>query len=485
MNTRTKSSATFYRRIVQAKDNKLVVYLVTRYMTYFIKFLTSLLLANKLGPTNYGIWGYILLLISYFGMINFGLSNSMNIILVQNRDNNNVQNEYIKNDMLLVTILGCFIMTLLLVYVCTGMSWFSKYTISYEFLIICIIAILAHFNTNLVNISRVKNDFYRIAFNQSIIPILSFICVLFFDDRSLLMALLLTSLIGNSVSLFVFLYHKSFSFSGNISKEKCKQIVSKGWWLFIYNLFFYLILVSTRTLITRFYSIEDFGFFSFSFTLGDAVLLLFQAVSNVVFPKVLAKLGDKGANKKNTIKLIDSTYVMAAYFAVLFVCCLFPVILLLFPEYQSCNVCMSLVAITMALYTNSYAYTSYLMINNKERLLAGVALFCLAVNVLLALLIINVLKMPYSYVILSTMISYCLFYVLCAKFVQRIAKEKISVLNWRLHIPTLCALILTVSGLGKYVFVALLFFVIVNQQNVKSFFSFVRAIWKDYRIINV
>lgn len=454
-------------------------------MTYFIQFLTSLLLANKLGPTNYGIWGFILLLISYFNMINFGLSNSMNVILVQNRENNSVQNEYIKNDMFLVTILGCFIMTLLLVYVCTGMSWFSKYTISYEFLIICIIAVMAHFNTNLTIISRVKNDFYRIAFYQSIIPILSFICVLFFDDRNLLMALLLTYLTGNSVSLFVFLYRKSFSFSGNISKEKCNQILSKGWWLFIYNLFFYLILVSTRTLISRFYSIEDFGFFSFSFTLGDAVLLLFQAAANVVFPKVLAKLGDKGGSKKKTIKLIDSTYVMAVYFAVLFVCCLFPVILLLFPEYQSCNICMSLVAITMALYTNSYAYTSYLMTNNKERLLAGIALFCLAVNVLLALLIINVLELPYSYVILSTMISYYMFYVLCAKFVQRIAKEKISVFNWRLHIPTICALILIVTGLSKYVFVALLFYVIVNRQNFKSLISFVRNIWKDYRIINV
>lgn len=485
MNTGTKSSSKFFRYIVQAKDNKLVVYLVTRYMTYFIQFLTSLLLANKLGPTNYGIWGFILLLISYFNMINFGLSNSMNVILVQNRENNSVQNEYIKNDMFLVTILGCFIMTLLLVYVCTGMSWFSKYTISYEFLIICIIAVMAHFNTNLTIISRVKNDFYRIAFYQSIIPILSFICVLFFDDRNLLMALLLTYLTGNSVSLFVFLYRKSFSFSGNISKEKCNQILSKGWWLFIYNLFFYLILVSTRTLISRFYSIEDFGFFSFSFTLGDAVLLLFQAAANVVFPKVLAKLGDKGGSKKKTIKLIDSTYVMAVYFAVLFVCCLFPVILLLFPEYQSCNICMSLVAITMALYTNSYAYTSYLMTNNKERLLAGIALFCLAVNVLLALLIINVLELPYSYVILSTMISYYMFYVLCAKFVQRIAKEKISVFNWRLHIPTICALILIVTGLSKYVFVALLFYVIVNRQNFKSLISFVRNIWKDYRIINV
>ena len=58
------------------------------------------------------------------------------------------------------------------------MNWFSRYSLTYEFFIICIIAILTHFDNNFTNIFRVKNDFYRIAFCQSCTPFLLFICTL-------------------------------------------------------------------------------------------------------------------------------------------------------------------------------------------------------------------------------------------------------------------------------------------------------------------
>lgn len=478
-------SPRFYRYIKQAKDNNLVVYLVTRYLTYFIQFLTSLLLANKLGPTNYGIWGFMVLLMSYFSIANFGLGNAMNVLLVQNRDDEYKQNEYIKNDMFLVSVLGCVIVLIMLVYWSSGMSWFSRYTLSYEFFVICIIAILSQFNSNFINIWRVKNDFYRIAFNQSVLPLLYFFCTILFDDRNLLLALLYTSLIGNLLSIIVFTYNKPFAFTGRISREKCTHILSKGWWLFIYNLFFYLILVSTRTLISKFYSVEDFGRFTFSFTMGDAVLLLFQSAANIVFPKVLAKLGKGENNKCKTIKMIDNTYVTVVYFAVLVVCCLFPVILLLFPEYKTCAACMSIIAITMAVYTNVYAYTSYLITNNKERLLVLISFICLTTNVITAVVFIKVLYLPYTFIILSTLVSYYLFYVLCALAVQKDSREKLKVFNWRLHLPALLAVILSVFGLTTFLFLALLIFIVVNWRSYKGLITLVSTIWKDYRIINV
>lgn len=473
------------RYLLQAKDNKLVVYLVTRYLTYFIKFLTSLLLANKLGPTDYGIWGFILLLISYFSVANFGLSNSMSVILVQNKDDENRQGEFIKNDFFLIGVLGGLIGIIMFVYYLFGEDWFERYSITYEFLIICIIAIFGHFNTNCTSICRVKNDFYRIAFNQSIVPLLLFVCTLVFDGKVLLYSLLYSTLLGNILSAIVFLYHKPFVITGKLSKDKSLHIITKGWWLFIYNLFFYLIMISTRTLISKFYSVEDFGFFSFSFTLGDAVLLLFQAVANIAFPKVLAKLGEKQSTKKNVIDYIDNTYVTIVYLAVIFVCCLFPVILLFFPKYSECCTSMSLVAITMAIYTNAYAYTSYLMTNNKEKQLVIFSLISLILNIVLAFIIIKVLELSYTYVILSTLFSYYIFYYLCAQAVKIDSGETISIVNWRLILPSMTVLLLSIFGMNDYVGIALLFFIILNWQSLKKSYSAIKTIWKDYRVINV
>lgn len=485
MSNNNNEKSKVFRYFSQAKDNKLVVYLVTRYLTYFIQFLTSLLLANKLGPTSYGIWGYILLLISYFGMINFGLGNSMSVILVQNKDNNDLQNEYIKNDLFLVSSLGLIIVGIMLAYGMSGMNWFSRYSLTYEFFIICIIAILTHFDNNFTNIFRVKNDFYRIAFCQSCTPFLLFICTLVFEGEALLQALLYSTLLGSVLSLIIFLYKTPFKLSGHISFGKSIHILSKGWWLFLYNLFFYFILISTRTFISKYYTVEDFGFFSFSFTLGDAVLLLFQAASNIVFPKVLSRLGGSVDGKRGTIELIDDTYVTMVYLAVFVVCCLFPFILLLFPQYSTCCTCMSLVALTMALYTNAYAHTSYLMSNNKEKLLVLIAFVSLVFNVLVSLFLIKVLRLEYSYIILSTFCSYYLFYALCALAVQKDSGEKQRIFNWRLHIPTIIALILSLFGGNIYIIFVIVIFLLINKKNLKNTFSIMRAVWRDYRVINV
>lgn len=75
------------RNLGKILSNKIVVYMLTRYVVYFVSFLSSLLIAGKLGPYYFGIWGFVLLLINYFHIIDFGIGNSMTVLLVQNKEN--------------------------------------------------------------------------------------------------------------------------------------------------------------------------------------------------------------------------------------------------------------------------------------------------------------------------------------------------------------------------------------------------------------
>ena len=60
--------------------------MVTRYVTYFLQFAASFLIAIKLGPEALGKWSFILLIINFFNIVDFGIANSANVLLVQNRD---------------------------------------------------------------------------------------------------------------------------------------------------------------------------------------------------------------------------------------------------------------------------------------------------------------------------------------------------------------------------------------------------------------
>src|SRR5690606_41162050 len=87
-------------------SNSLFKYLFTRYLTYFIQFVSAIFIAKSLGPFYFGIYGFILLIINYFRIFDFGISNAVSILLVQNRGNKERESEITTGSFFLVGILG-------------------------------------------------------------------------------------------------------------------------------------------------------------------------------------------------------------------------------------------------------------------------------------------------------------------------------------------------------------------------------------------
>lgn len=46
--------------------NKVAIYLLSRYVVYFIIFINSMTMAAHLGPYYMGVWGSIVLILRYF-----------------------------------------------------------------------------------------------------------------------------------------------------------------------------------------------------------------------------------------------------------------------------------------------------------------------------------------------------------------------------------------------------------------------------------
>ena len=67
--------------------NKVLWYMCSRYMTYILQFVTTLIIAITLGPESFGIWSFLLLIINFFNIVDFGISNSLSVLLVQDKLN--------------------------------------------------------------------------------------------------------------------------------------------------------------------------------------------------------------------------------------------------------------------------------------------------------------------------------------------------------------------------------------------------------------
>lgn len=410
--------------------NKVIGYTITRYAVYGIQFFVSMLCAAKMGPYYYGIWGFIMMILSYMQRIDLGIPNAMNIILVQEKDNKMEFSRVQTSGFLLIAILCVCIILFALGNVVWGYGFMEKYPIGSLFYVVCIIAVISYYVSACTGIYRVKHNLLEIAISQSITPLLLLIALFIADGQGLLLWFTIAYLIGNLVSLMLFLFRKKIDLNVRPSRKMADRIVVKGFYLFLYNACFYFIMISTRTIVSSNYSVEQFGYFTFAFSLADAVILLLGAFTFLMFPKVIYKLNSTDIQQvKNTIKQLRNNYISLVHVMMYLAFLLFPVLVLIFPKYEPALPALYMVGIALIMETNACGYVDYLMAQNKDRQIATISGVALAANIIFAIVMVKLFHCTFAFVMVATLISYWLFSFLCVFYGLRKMGEKFTILT--------------------------------------------------------
>ena len=454
--------------------NKVFLYISSRYLTYLIQFISSIYIAVKLGAFYFGIYGFAMLLISYLAILNFGITHSTTVLLVQNKKNENEIKNIVYNAILIIFIITLFIILGSLFYYVFDINYFKKYDIKEIFYFIPLIAIVSHFNILFLTIYRFKNKLFEIAFQQSFKPFLVLISLFFSTEKNLLTIILLAFLIGEIVSLLMFLFRKQIPFGGEFSIYKCKEIFTKGFYLFLYISSISLLIISTRSFISYYYSVGDFGIFTFSYSLANALLLFLQAFTFIITPKILDKLNSK--NNSQTILTIDNinvNYITFSYLLLFIAILIFPHFLKFFPEWEVALTTLNIVVISIMMFSNSYTYAAFLMAQHKEKLLSFIALISLAINVIVAYILIRFFDVEMQYVIISNMLSYFVFGVLCCFFTYKtlsdyeLKKMFFIFFPLRLLIPYILLIVTIFNHIQSLIYLPFILFLIMNHKNLK------------------
>lgn len=460
-------------------SNKILIYLASRYGTYALQFVISLVIAEKLGPYYMGFYGIILLVLNYFAQFHFGIANSLNILLVHNKNDFESYKKYVDNSLVLVSFLGACILALFLYYWIFGINYISNLAIDQYLPYICVIAILEHFDGVFTNILRVKNYVTPITIIQSLNVLLNTCVVFFFDGKDLVLALVISLMISNAVKALIAISYKIIPRIENryISRQIQREILSKGFCLFIYNSCLMFVLIGVRTLISGNYSLEEFGFFTFSFTIANAVMLLLDSLAFIVFPKLIDMLSSKDMQQiRKSLNLIKDLYISTAHLFIYIAILLFPVLLLIMPKYQDSLTSMNLIALTVLMSTNTFGYSTFLLAQNKEKIAAKLAFATMILSVVIGLLFVKMLHVEFHYVILSTLLTYIIYSIVCAIVGERLIGENNigiiikSVFPLRLFIPFFTALVLSIFELESFLFIPLVIYLLLNVPTIKNIY---------------
>lgn len=481
------------QRLLQLFKNKVAIYLITRYIVYFITFITSMIMAGRLGPFYMGIWGSIILLLRYFQIFDFGIANSMTVLLVQNKKDTKRCDDLEMSAMSLMVLISLFVVGLGLYYWRVGIPFLGKFELGNRFYLVCLIAIFQYLNDYGFRINRVKGHMFEFTFYQTFLHIILLPVVFLAREDMLVNYLIAAYLFSHFVCLCLFVFRGGISFSGTYSNRLAKDIVKKGFYLFIYNFCFYLIILSTKTIIADNYSVEEFGYFSFAYTLANAALLLLTAFSSLITPKLIDKFNTDDVEEiQRTVKTLRTNYVVCSHAIMYLAMACFPLLLLFIPKYSEALIAINLTALATLLYTNSFGYISLLMTKNKERVLASNTFLALLMNVLLAYVLAVVISVDYSYVVLATLFTYLFYACLVVYRGKQYLKIPFSVLGImedvipvRQAVPFVLACSLSIINIQTLMWIPFVCFVLLNIPEIKTIANSVLLVLKRPNVIDV
>lgn len=477
-----------------AFKNRVVLFLFSRYGTYFIHFINSLLIAVYLGPYYLGIWGFISLITQYLNHTNFGISHAVTAIISVNKSKEFYVQKIIGTSLTLLSALSVLVVLFFIANEVFNFNLGAKYNFSIYAPVVVLIGVLSYFNSLLSSIFRVYGRLFEIAFQQTVFPLLILFSILFFKKDDLLWALVGANFLAFLIAFIMYLVKSPVKLKPIFIFRLFKLIQVKGWHLFVYNTSFFFIVISTRSFVSGFYTIEEFGYFTFAFSLANVVLMLLQAFSFLIFPKMLNRFASS-TNDQNAalLKKVRNAYVTTSHLLVHLAILFFPMFLLLFPQYQSSADAFILIALTVVLFTNSFGYSGLLIAKGYEKKLGRLAFSALVLNIVFAFILIKLFQVPFTSVILATMMSYFVYVYAQGHmgrsmlgFSTTIKSVWNDVYPLRLFVPHVLSLCLVLFSAPNYCFVlSLVLFLMLNFKVLLKLKTLVKSIIVNPNFINI
>lgn len=478
--------------LLRLLKNPVIGYISSRYLTYAIQFVNSLFIAVYLGPIYLGIWGFISLVLQYLAQINLGIPHSLSIIISISKYRKRYVSKVVGNALFLTFLLSFLIALFFFIIQILDFKIGVKYGFDQYIIYVLIITIAGYFNSILSNVLRIYGRIWEIAFGQSVFPLCVTVLLFIFRGQALLEAIVIANMVSVLFTSVLFFVRFPISVDFNASPKLAGKIQRRGIFLFLYNTSFYFIIISTRSFVSEFFEVSQFGFFTFAFSLANILMLVIDAFTYLIWPKLINKLSHL-KNQQSFILLhrVREVYIFSTHFLAHLGVFLFPYFILLFPQYENTYMAFALISLSIVLYTNSFGYQGLLMARGKERKLGFLVFLILLFNIVACYVAITVFDVDFDKVILATLLSYSVYTFILGIYGRKLLNYSTSFFNvlndlfpWRIMLPFIFSIFLLFSGISyQWMFLPFLLYTILNKHTIATLYSIIKRIMNDSQFL--
>jgi O-antigen/teichoic acid export membrane protein len=402
--------------ISKAFSSPIMQYMGVRYVTYGLQFLNAILIAKYLGVYYFGIYSFLQLVKQYLLYTGIPPSYSLNAILPTCKSENERANSLWQNALLLTVILiGCaFLIGIATMYYYPQL--FFKYKFNDYSLLILLIFSLNSFNYLFVSLYRNYGLLKKINVFELITPLFQFIVLFIAREKELIYFLLIATFAAHLIALIIFIYKPPLNLGVSFEKKIFKELFVRGFHLLLFNVSFSLILISSRTIVSIYYSAEDLGYYTFAVNLSSAVFMIVGAFGFLIYPKLLYKIHkNNNVETKQLLDNIRSMYMTSCYlltYVGFFSMLLFEYFL---PAYMTAMPAFKILLLTQLILNNTFGYSMLLVSKKKEKVMTTYAILAMMLIVLISSVFI---LLKFSFIMISIAVSIG-FVFYCLKIISR------------------------------------------------------------------
>lgn len=394
-----------------------LIYSASRYIEFFIKFMYGVVVAKLLGPYMFGVWGFILLIQQYLLYTSLGLQFAVTVEL-SNKTNPDLHEEerLIAHTLGATAIVSIILISIGLVIDLWNIELFPRYAFEQYALMLAILASVMHFVNILINAYRVSGKVLIIAAVQLIRVVVPFAAAFLFSTDNLILALLASTIVANGIGLLLLSFRAPFRIYMAFDRQVTKELLKLSIPLLIYNVSFYLIMISARTILSIFYTVEEMGYYTLANSITNATLLGFKSILFVALPEVIFRTRQDvdDSQARETVNSVNMMYGNSVFLAVFIVIILLPALFFILPDYQSAEKTIAVLLLAQAVLATTLGYNAIALARGYQLQVAKISLQVVLIITILGLIVATA-SMDYTWISMSVLVGSFVYAVLQAR----------------------------------------------------------------------
>jgi O-antigen/teichoic acid export membrane protein len=360
-------------------DNRtIIVYTFVRYVGLAVLLIKGILLAAFLGPTLFGVWGFLTLLLQYLTYSNLGIQHTVTVELSNKATIDTEENVQLTANALGFSVLLCSVIVALGWFIqANNLSLFEKYDVAQYMFPISLIVGLGHITVLLVSICRAYKAIYRIAVFQLLDAVIPLTVLLFVTKDNAISWLLVSMIVTQVIGLLIFLVNAPWKPSIAFNIPVIVNLLMVGIPLLIYNASFNMITMIGRTILAGFYSVEAMGYYSLANSLTSAALLGLRSVSFIILPDIINQT-HSGLSNAQALKVAtksNNLFGTSAYLLAFGLILVLPYLLIFAPAYLPAQKTIGALMLAQAMLAVSFGYNAAALARSRQAQVAKISIY--------------------------------------------------------------------------------------------------------------